>query len=699
MDSQDQQNPHRSNSISCGSGISLPSQSPRHGTSNHGADGRDSHAKESRERRKRHETPDITRHARISHDITSHDTSDEVEKIVMPFASTPPTRGTQQMTEMDLKREACVLVQSLLGSEGAEMAYCFQYAAKTPPITLESLVELEIARIINNPKLRHDINFDRELHFRPNLDGSKGRQKLKLADQFWTALTAEFELYAFIGKRLMAPQDQQRDYWQRMMKSSQQRLPGIFTAIKDILKTLVPDQDQLRVDERLNIPMIMQQVENSVLDLLDLTEWFSKLLKSHCAPMRDSWIDQMVKLAKRGVQEDSPKRIVRALQQLLSILEAMKLDVANHQIRHLRGLLIEDTINYHQRFQLHRITCGKIDVVRALQWYEREQRQFYSSPPAEPIHVFASAILRLISSHSTLSVFPETFSLDAERLRALRTDLHALINMGICTDVLDCLSNDKVLSSVLDAAKLTFQQSLNAIIGEGKRWTDKVDNIAVELMRTMLRLRGSTITYDAELLSCVETMLRAALQPSGTLYSTKAKVLMGRMLPKLVTSMQKSVKLSTVALHDAMVPPATPIPPPFDVDGTSWSSLFGKPAERDPEEEIVRRIAHLGVLHWQVWAPLVYVAAEEDTEPMAGPNENRSITATPGGGGPTKPPTPSLDEASSAEHNSPGIEVTITSSPPPSPRPESESKPKPKPNELNDQPPGPSLAFRQPPQR
>ena len=41
-------------------------------------------------------------------------------------------------------------------------------------------------KIVQNPKLRHDVNFDPDLHFRPNLDGEKGRKKTLKANDFWS---------------------------------------------------------------------------------------------------------------------------------------------------------------------------------------------------------------------------------------------------------------------------------------------------------------------------------------------------------------------------------------------------------------------------------------------------------------------------------------------------------------------------------
>lgn len=83
--------------------------------------------------------------------------------------------------------------------------------AGLPPVTRQSLTELDIQNIITNVKLRHDINFDRDLSFRPNFDGAKGREKIRAASECKTALmvgliqdfiidyTGEDDLEAHIG--------------------------------------------------------------------------------------------------------------------------------------------------------------------------------------------------------------------------------------------------------------------------------------------------------------------------------------------------------------------------------------------------------------------------------------------------------------------------------------------------------------------
>jgi hypothetical protein len=72
-----------------------------------------------------------------------------------------------------------------------------------------------------------------------------------------------------------------------LVAASKKRIPLIFNTIWENLKNLVPDRDQVRVNEHLEVSMLMQQIEKGVCDLSRLLEWLAHLLKEHCALMRD----------------------------------------------------------------------------------------------------------------------------------------------------------------------------------------------------------------------------------------------------------------------------------------------------------------------------------------------------------------------------------------------------------------------------
>lgn len=293
-----------------------------------------------------------------------------------------------------------------------------------PPVTKATLSELDVNKIIHNPKLRHDINFDPELHFRPNLDGEKGRRKQDKANQFWTTLRDQ--LQQFVANPIEFQERYQNQDW---------CLPLLLRSVKEIIQTLVPARDRVYLDEGLNVDLIMQQFNRGVADLEKLASWLSGVLKSHCAPMRDEWVDEMYSQLTNGNRTNNMEELVQGMRSLLSVLEAMKLDVANHQIRCLRPILIEDTVHFEKKFFKKKIQTGKLDPETAQAWYHAVTQECEPRPSSRAafgeMAVFFESLSRLVLP-SNFDSFPTTFLFDEERLFKLRSDMLDAINLEIC---------------------------------------------------------------------------------------------------------------------------------------------------------------------------------------------------------------------------------------------------------------------------
>lgn len=197
-------------------------------------------------------------------------------------------------------------------------------AKRHPPVTKRTLSELDLPCIMSNINLRMDANFDRDLHFKPDLDGEKGKRKRREAADYWSALAAEITIYNFyaaFGTDITNSTAGERDSEQEF----EPRLPVMFETLQDILKTLVPERDHPSVMQNLEVPLLMQQIRKGVLDMVGVASWLATLLKTHCAPMRDEWADRMVKQISSALESQDPVGVVNGLQTLFAILEAMKL--------------------------------------------------------------------------------------------------------------------------------------------------------------------------------------------------------------------------------------------------------------------------------------------------------------------------------------------------------------------------------------
>ena len=192
-------------------------------------------------------------------------------------------------------------------------------ASIEPPITKASLSELDLRRIINDSKLRHDLNFEVEIAFRPNYYGLKGEQKKAMASAYWTALAKELSIY--IGQRRQHLSSATNLYTQ----ATTRRLPTMFNVLREILRSLVPEAEWFSIEQALDVDFIMQQLNRGVCDLNGLIDWLGTLLMGSCSPCRDPTVLRMVQTVQQAVTDQDVQRIVSGIDQLFSILEIMKL--------------------------------------------------------------------------------------------------------------------------------------------------------------------------------------------------------------------------------------------------------------------------------------------------------------------------------------------------------------------------------------
>ena len=525
---------------------------------------------------------------------------------------------------------------------GRDMAEGFALALEHPPITSESLAELDMARIINNPKLRHDVNFDRELHFRPNLDGSKGQHKLESAEKYWKALQAELFMCGYVQARKNdADYAEKEDYWENMLAASLRRLPNVFKGIKDILRTLVPKYDQQAITDRLDLELIMREISHGVCDLVDLANWLRRVLKTHCAPMRDELVDRTRKEIIRGATEKGPQgpaKLVKGLRLLLSVLEAMKLDVANHQVRHMRSMLVENSFEFLSRYHAHRARQGKIEVLPAKLWAERAMSDLRIASAGEidqPTYLdgICYGLIRamLYPSH-LVPQYPAVFYLDAERLKVLQLELRSAIYHQICNDVLTDFCGAEAPTLERERALAMLQISLFAIVGPTCQFEENRENIAAEIMRIGLILEGrADTTYDALLLDRIEERLEIELQFYSAVYERYAGLLTARLVPSIQEMVAENIHLGALPLQNTLVPPMLQ-PSPMYTHALSYGAMLtpGIPVPlADPEDDILRRFTHIVAFHWHVWADICYLPPRAELEVMESPSSDGSEPRPP----------------------------------------------------------------------
>lgn len=568
---------------------------------------------------------------------------------------TKPQRPSAQEKEQESSTCATIVSQ-----ESPRIAHSSR-GLLDPPITKHTLSELDVAKIIHNSKLRHDINFDPDLHFRPNVEGDKGKKKQERSDSFWRTLKDQLTLFV-MDRDGFYSQCGDGDHW---------CLPVLLKTIKEILETLVPQRDREFLDEGLNVGLLMQQFHRGVLDLEKLAEWLSGVLKSHCAPMRDEEVDTMLHMVKAGNRDSDIAKLVLGMRELLSVLEHMKLDVANHQIRCLRPLLIQDTIHFEQRYFYKKLDYSRMSIEGSTSWYQNAKQRYSSNAPRSfgEMSVLFEGLSRLVLPSGAGSRIPETFQLDHERLLKLRADMLDAINLDICMRLyhdlervarysssaqLACAQDDegsrtssRILSTdfnlgaaasgsrpsslVFSSAGSDSSSPRSSLVmpaylapdnNEAKNKAQNLYSSLVALLYTAPHASDQTTRWQTIAPSMAIQIFRYTDAPSGMLAIFEEKLMSSlcqfdsqlyqeaeqsfhqRLLEELSNKVYEYKGLSAVSLYSSAsekrMNPGSSKPRDFYEclrDGQEEGAL----------DDVATRLAHVGILHWRVWAGLAYL--------------------------------------------------------------------------------------------
>ncbi|OJJ44702.1 hypothetical protein ASPZODRAFT_153595 [Penicilliopsis zonata CBS 506.65] len=494
-------------------------------------------------------------------------------------------------------------------------------AKRYPPVTKRTLSELDLPCIMNNINLRMDANFDRDLHFKPDLDGEKGKKKRKEAADYWEAMSNEISIYAFLSAASQDTSDSKSPSDQASpvdipAQTFEPRLPAMFETLQDVLKTLVPERDHPSVMQNLEVPLLMQQIKKGVLDMVGLAKWLSALLKTHCAPMRDEWADRMVEQITSGFHSQNSREIVCGLQTLFAILEAMKLDVANHQIRAFRVLLIEDTVPFLQEYFRSKMERDNFSVEPSKQWYLRLRQQELArrdksaitaaADSFRPVQVMFQGLVDLLLQFHSPDGFPETFIFDSERLWQLRSNLQNLINLDICWSIFESyVDNQKRVLSTPAETYAIFRSRIWSLLGETEdchrgetRWLRNVRNVSLEIARFACAAccgedSGIVVAAD-DVISRIEAVLECYLTNDSELFQFHQASLREKLMATTCASARRYLTMSPLAICESQ----RDVPLPHHM-------LLLTQRHCDMER-IGMRLAHMGVLHWRVWAPILY---------------------------------------------------------------------------------------------
>ncbi|KAJ1914317.1 cAMP-mediated signaling protein sok1, partial [Tieghemiomyces parasiticus] len=312
-----------------------------------------------------------------------------------------------------------------------------------PPINRFTLRELGLPQMLNNIQLRHDIVLESNLEFRPNNFGDAGRQKEREAADYWHSVDIELRNLKYLmntatGRQAASTSPARPLASKTTLSLSTSKITFLISEVREIMsEMLTPNDTQLREElmANLDVKLIHQQLQHGVFNVVNVVNYITTVLKRHCAPVRDALIESILRSVHRG-------EYGRTLRRCFELLEVMRLDLANHQIRTMRTQLIAQAPQFELSYISSVISSGGMSISRTKAWWKAQlladAKQALAQGaaidrPVNRLAVFLTGFVHLVATDSRTWAdrVPETFYLDNLRLNQFRGEWHNVYVMGI----------------------------------------------------------------------------------------------------------------------------------------------------------------------------------------------------------------------------------------------------------------------------
>ncbi|KAG8125837.1 hypothetical protein E2320_020965 [Naja naja] len=233
-------------------------------------------------------------------------------------------------------------------------------------------------------------------------------------------------------------------FWDCLETQLKENPPSYDHAIKlvgeikeALLSFLLPGHTRLRnqITEALDLELIKQEAENGALDISKLAEFIIGMMGTLCAPARDEEIQKL-----KDIRE-----IVPLFRAIFSVLDLMKMDMANFAVSSIRPHLMQQSVEYERKkFQeLYEKQPNSLDFVT--KWLQEAMVDLQSKvacasnndaasagrvPALSPVAVQNHAYIQLLKWNHLQKPFPETVLMDQSRFQEMQLELDQLILIG-----------------------------------------------------------------------------------------------------------------------------------------------------------------------------------------------------------------------------------------------------------------------------
>uniref|UniRef100_A0A8C5QSK3 T-complex 11 like 1 n=1 Tax=Leptobrachium leishanense TaxID=445787 RepID=A0A8C5QSK3_9ANUR len=299
--------------------------------------------------------------------------------------------------------------------------------------------------------------------------------------------------------------------------------------VKENLRSfLLPGHTRLRnqINEVLDLELIKQEAENRALNIPRLAEFTIGMMGTLCAPARDEEIKKL-----RDIKEPVP--LFRAI---FSVLDLMKLDMANFAVSSIRPHLMQQSVEYERtKFQeffdkkpnsLEFVTLWLQEAAKDLDKFQALDSGTDAAESAfgslTPALVLNHAYMKLLAWDHQHKPFPETVLMDQTRFQEMQQEVVQLTRQGSVLLVIHNSTGSALfgLPGFMERMKSIISVLLEGADSPSINFKDVMATLSEKIcmeVNSTLNQHGFT-PFLAEKLETFKGQIQAAVSPTNQIY-------------------------------------------------------------------------------------------------------------------------------------------------------------------------------------
>ncbi|XP_020512001.2 T-complex protein 11-like protein 1 [Labrus bergylta] len=401
----------------------------------------------------------------------------------------------------------------------------------SPPrfVSVEEL--MEAAKGVTNMALAHEIMVNQEFQVKPSElpEGSLERRVKDIMHKaFWDCLDSQ-------------------------LKEDPPKYENAIKLLAEIKKTLLSflqtGQGRLRsrIEEVLDLPLLQQQADNGALDISQLSDFIMGMMGSLCAPCRDEDINNLKEITG----------IIPLLRAIFSVLDLMKMDMANFALSSIRPHLMQQSAEYERSKFGDFLEKQPNALDYTEKWLENSMRSLRearetgsasSEPPSlSPVDVHNHAYLLLLKWDHASDPFPETVLMDQVRFQDMQQEAEKLVLLSSVLLIVYTSTGEAIsgLPGLIETLKNTVNVMLANIhtpsFSEQEALATIGEKLCVDLTECLSK--HGYAPFSAEQQNTFRGQISATIQPDNTVRKLIDSRVQSYLLASLESSQHKSPSL------------------------------------------------------------------------------------------------------------------------------------------------------------